>query len=65
MSKKKINNYQAALTELQEIVSNIESNTVSIDDLSEQMKRAAALIDFCQKKLRTTEANIAALFEEK
>ena len=61
---KKIKNYQEALAELQKIVSTIEANAVPIDELSEQMKRAATLIDFCQKKLRSTETEMAELFEQ-
>jgi len=58
----KIENYQQALEELQEIVAKIEANEVSIDDLSIQMKRAATLIEFCQKKLRGTETDMEQLF---
>lgn len=58
----KIENYQQAIEELQEIVAKIEANEVSIDDLSVQMKRAATLIEFCQKKLRGTEADMEQLF---
>lgn len=60
----KIENYQQALQELQEIVAKIEANEVSIDDLSKEMKRAAVLIDYCQKKLRGTEAEMEELFEK-
>lgn len=58
----KIENYEQALLELQNIVAKIEANEVSIDDLSEQMKRAAKLIAYCQKKLRGTEVEMEQLF---
>ena len=58
----KIESYQQALQELQEIVAKIETNEVSVDDLSKEMKRAASLIDYCQKKLRGTEAEMEKLF---
>ncbi len=61
MSKKK-ESYQSAMLELQEIVTQIEANAISIDELSEQMKRAASLITFCQNKLRATEGEITTLF---
>ncbi len=61
MSKKK-ESYQSAMLELQEIVTQIESNAIEIDELSTQMKRAATLITFCQKKLRATEGEITTLF---
>ena len=50
MSKKN-ESYQSAMLELQEIVTQIESNAIGIDDLSTQMKRAATLISYCQNKL--------------
>ncbi len=58
----KIENYQQALQELQEIVAKIESNEVGVDELSKEMKRAAMLIEYCQKKLRGTEAEMEELF---
>ena len=61
MSKKN-ESYQSAMLELQEIVTQIESNTIGIDDLSKQMKRAATLINYCQNKLRATEGEITELF---
>ncbi len=61
MSKKN-ESYQSAMLELQDIVTQIESNAIGIDDLSKQMKRAATLIDYCQNKLRATEGEITELF---
>ena len=58
----KIENYQQALQELQAIVAKIEANEVNIDELSIQMKRAATLIEYCQKKLRGTEVEMEQLF---
>lgn len=64
ITSKKITSYEKALQELQDIVARIEANTVGIDDLAPQMKRAADLIEFCQNKLRTTESEIGTLFGE-
>lgn len=64
MSKKK-ETYQSALEELQAIVAQIETNSIGIDDLAPQMKRAAELIAFCQNKLRATEGEITDLFGDK
>jgi len=59
MSKtKKIDSYEAAMKELQGIVSNIQEGEVSIDDLSASVKRAAELINYCKEKLRSTEEDI-------
>ena len=62
---KKIENYRAAREELEQIVQQLESNAVGIDELSEKVKRATQLVQFCQQKLRTTEQEMHNLFEEK
>lgn len=56
--------YTDALQELQSIVAELQSESVDIDALSEKVKRAAELIQFCQQKLRTTETEISNLFEK-
>lgn len=61
---KKIVNYQSAMEELQTIVAQLEANAIGIDELSEKVKRAAELVQFCQQKLRTTEKEMDNLFEE-
>ena len=63
MSKKTIN-YQSAMEELQTIVAQLEANAIGIDELSEKVKRAAELVQFCQQKLRTTEKEMDNLFDE-
>ncbi len=63
MSKKTLN-YKAAMEELQELVAQLEANAIGIDELAEKIKRAADLIAFCQKKLRTTEKVMETLFDE-
>lgn len=47
--------YQQSLTELQQIVADLENEVIGVDELSEKVKRAAELIQFCQQKLRGTE----------
>lgn len=61
---KKTLNYQSAMEELQTIVAQLEANAIGIDELSEKVKRAAELVQFCQKKLRTTEKEMDNLFDE-
>ncbi len=63
MSKKTLN-YQSAMEELQTIVAQLEANAIGIDELSEKVKRAAELVQFCQQKLRTTEKEMDNLFDE-
>jgi len=65
MSKKKSKpTYEEAMEELKTIIQQLQEATVSIDDLSEQSKRAATLIKYCREKLRKTEGELKGLFEE-
>ncbi len=63
MNKKAIT-YKLAMEELQTIVAQLEANAIGIDELSEKVKRAAELVQFCQEKLRTTEKEMDNLFDE-
>lgn len=54
--------YEKAMKELQEIVTNLQDEVTSVDELSNKIKRAAELIAFCKNKLRTTEEDIDQLF---
>lgn len=57
-------NYTDAFEELQEIVSQIEEGEISVDELSEKVKRAAQLIKICKIKLTTTEEDVNKILEE-
>lgn len=50
--------YTDAFEELQTIVSEIERGEISIDELSEKVKRASLLITVCKTKLTATEADV-------
>ena len=54
--------YDDAIKELQIIVEQLQSNEIPIDELSAKVKRAAALIKYCQEKLRSTEEELGDLF---
>lgn len=56
--------YSDAFQELQQIVAEIENGEVSIDDLSQKVKRATALIRICKQKLTTTEEDINEILQE-
>jgi exodeoxyribonuclease VII small subunit len=56
--------YTEAFEELQVIVSEIESGEISVDDLSEKVKRAAFLIKVCQNKLQNTEEDVQKILKE-
>jgi exodeoxyribonuclease VII small subunit len=57
-------NYTDAFGELQSIVSEIEQGEISVDELSEKVKRAALLIRICKTKLTTTEEDVNVILKE-
>jgi exodeoxyribonuclease VII small subunit len=56
--------YTEAFEELQQIVSQIEEGHISVDELSEKVKRAAYLIDICKKKLTSTEEDVNKILKD-
>lgn len=58
------NTYEKAYNELQTIIAEIESGEISVDVLSEKVKRAASLIAFCKEKLATTENDVQKILDE-
>ncbi|RLD65798.1 MAG: exodeoxyribonuclease VII small subunit [Bacteroidetes bacterium] len=63
MSKEKMN-YEAAITELEQIVNEIEEGDISVDDLSTKIKRSSVLIKFCKQKLKSTEEDVDEILRE-
>ena len=57
-------NYTEAFDELQAIVNDIEQGEISVDELSEKVKRAAMLIKICKDKLKTTEADVSKILRD-
>ncbi len=56
--------YTDAINELEELVIEIETGDISVDELSKKVKRAARLIKICKNKLTTTEEEVNKIFEE-
>lgn len=56
--------YTAAFNELQQIVSEIEEGEISVDELSDKVKRAAHLIQICKTKLTSTEEDVNKILKE-
>lgn len=56
--------YEAAFEELQQIASAIENETITVDQLADKLKRAAMLINFCQSRLRATEAEVGKIINQ-
>jgi exodeoxyribonuclease VII small subunit len=56
--------YTQAFEELQKIVNEIESGQISVDELSEKVKRASELIAICKTKLTTTEEDVNKILRD-
>jgi exodeoxyribonuclease VII small subunit len=63
MNKKK-GTYKEAITEIEEILSQIENNELDVDELSEKVKRVTLLINLCKDKLKNTEEEIEKILRE-
>ena len=57
-------NYTAAFEELKTLVADMESGEISIDALSEKLKRATLLIKICNEKLTATEEDVHLILKE-
>jgi exodeoxyribonuclease VII small subunit len=57
-------NYTDAFQELQAIVTEIEQGEISVDELSQKVKRASLLIKICKSKLTSTEEDVNKILKE-
>lgn len=58
MKKKDPENYTVALRRLEEIVSSLENNKLTIDELTDQLTEAQRLLTFCKEKLTSTDEEV-------
>jgi exodeoxyribonuclease VII small subunit len=56
--------YQQALDELTDIVSQLEYESIPIDDLAVKVKRASDLIQYCQSKLTATDTEVKKIISQ-
>ena len=56
--------YAESQDELQKILADMESGEMDVDDLSQKVKRAAELIEFCRKRLKETEVEVKKVVEK-
>ncbi len=66
MAKKNME-YSKAAEELNQILSDLESEDINVDELSDKVKKAIELIRFCKNKIKETEMevkNMVSEFEE-
>ncbi len=57
-------NYQEAIEELENIVQEIENETIGMDELSAKVKKASELISFCRKTLKSTETEVQNILKD-
>ncbi len=56
--------YESANKELVSILSDLERDAISIDNLPKTIKRARELITFCKEKLRNVELEVSNLLQD-
>ena len=53
--------FSEAVTEVEKILADLESDSVDIDTLGEEVKRAVELIQVCREKLEKTDSEVRGL----
>ena len=56
--------YTEARAEIEKIMSKLRSESIDVDTLTAEVKRASELIEMCKKRLRTTEEEVRKLFND-
>ncbi len=56
--------YTEAMSRLEAILLQLEEGNKSVDELSALVKEAADLVKLCKMKLKSTESDIQAAFDE-
>lgn len=62
--KKKELSYKEAVSEIELVLQQIESEELDVDKLTEKVKRAAYLIKWCKEKLRSSEKEIETILKD-
>lgn len=62
--KKKELSYKEAVSEIELVIQQIESEELDVDKLTEKVKRAAYLIKWCKEKLRSSEKEIETILKD-
>lgn len=56
--------FAAALAELEQIVAEIESDSVDLDELADKVDRASVLVKLCRDKIGTTQLRVRSIIED-
>lgn len=60
---KKDQSYTDAIQELQKILDKLESGDMDVDVLTEEIKRASALLKLCKEKLYKTDVEVKKILD--
>jgi len=63
MAKKKMS-YSEAISRIEEILQQIETGELDVDELAEKVKQASELLKLCKAKLFNTEKEIEKVMKE-
>ncbi|MFA5479137.1 MAG: exodeoxyribonuclease VII small subunit [Candidatus Muiribacteriota bacterium] len=63
MAKKKEENFEHALKELEKIAEEFEKGEIGLDESVEKFRRGTELLKFCETKLNEAEGKISELIE--
>lgn len=64
MAKENIK-YEEAVSQLEQIVANLEEGELNIDDLSSELKKAQKLITLCKQRLTMTDEEIQKILNNR
>ncbi|WP_025729560.1 exodeoxyribonuclease VII small subunit [Atopobacter phocae] len=64
MAQKKPKNFEAAITELEELTQKLESGTLTLEESIEAYQRGMFLGQFCNQELERAEKLLAHVIEE-
>lgn len=56
--------YDEALSELKNILQQLQEGKIPMEEMSGKVKRAAELVQFCKEKLRSAEEEVERLLKE-
>lgn len=56
--------YADAIAEIEQILSQLHAESVSVDELEQKVKRATELIELCRERLCSVEKSVGTLLAE-
>lgn len=63
MTTKKVG-YKEAISEIEEILEQIENSELDVDELAEKVQRVSVLLKFCKEKLHKTSEQVEQILKE-